>query len=198
MCESCALKIKQPARKVSRLQVEGFAVNVYSQQIATLIHELKENQQHSLATHFAEVMWPALEEFDLDQALLVPMPSKRASFASRGFNPAAEIAKRLSRKFLMNRKKLIPVSNCLRIRKQVSDQASLSGEQRRVNLTGSMSLVGYPAGYKAILIDDVVTTGATLREAKRCLQEAGAEVLGFIAFAETPPQNIRKRHEKVL
>jgi predicted amidophosphoribosyltransferase len=61
-----------------------------------------------------------------------------------------------------------------------------------------MGLFGFPAGYSAILIDDVVTTGATLREAQRCLTEAGIKVQGFLTFAETPPRNIRKRHEKLL
>jgi predicted amidophosphoribosyltransferase len=61
-----------------------------------------------------------------------------------------------------------------------------------------MKIQGFPAGFSAVLIDDVITTGSTLREASRCLTEAGVTVQGFLTFAETPPQNIRKRHEKLL
>jgi predicted amidophosphoribosyltransferase len=57
---------------------------------------------------------------------------------------------------------------------------------------------GFPAGFSAVLIDDVITTGSSLREAARCLTEAGIKVQGFLTFAETPPQNIRKRLEKQL
>ncbi len=198
ICKNCSEKLNQPAKQVSRLDLSGFAINLYSKQIAKLIHEFKENQQLSLANTLAQVMWPALTNFDLDNAVLVPMPSKKASFANRGFNPAEEIAKRISRKVFQNLNENVPVSRSLKVIDSVKDQATLSGEARRINLKGSMKVFGFPSGCSAILIDDVVTTGATLREAQRCLREAGVTVKGFLAFAETPPQNIRKRHEKVL
>ncbi|MTA59138.1 MAG: hypothetical protein F2550_02230, partial [Actinobacteria bacterium] len=166
--------------------------------LATLIHEFKENQQLSLANNMAEVMWPGLQNFDLDRVLLVPMPSKKASFANRGFNPAEELAKRISRKAARGANIRVSVSSGLKITGPVADQAALSGEARRTNLEGTMSMAGFPAGHSAILIDDVVTTGATLREAQRCLTSAGVKVQGFLAFAETPPRNVRKRYEKLL
>lgn len=198
LCEACFAQINQPVRQVSRLGISGYAVNEYSERIATLIHEFKENQQLSLSNNIATVMWPGLEKFDLAKVLLVPMPSKKASFANRGFNPAEELAKRISRQAARDTAIRVPVSRCLRITGTVSDQAALSGEARRTNLDGSMTVTGFPAGHSAILIDDVVTTGATLREAQRCLTNAGVKVQGFLAFAETPPRNVRKRYEKLL
>jgi ComF family protein len=198
LCGVCFENIKHPIRKVSRLEISGYAVSTYSEQIATLIHEFKENQQLSLANNLAEVMWPGLQSFELEKVLLVPMPSKKSSFAKRGFNPAEELAKRISRKAARSAKIRVGVSSCLKITSPVADQAALSGEARRTNLGGSMRLAGFPTGYSAILIDDVVTTGATLREAQRCLSQAGAMVQGFLTFAETPPRNIRKQYEKQL
>ncbi len=198
LCEACFAGIKQPIRPVSRVEISGYAVNSYSERIATLIHEFKENQQLSLANNMAAVMWPGLERFDLGKVLLVPMPSKKASFANRGFNPAEELAKRITRQAARSANIRVSVSSCLKIAGTVSDQAALSGEARRTNLDGTMSVAGFPAGYSAILIDDVVTTGATLREAQRCLAKAGFKVQGFLAFAETPPRNVRKRYEKLL
>ena len=198
LCQGCSEKIKQPLRAVSRLELSGFAFNEYSEQIAILIHEFKENQQLSLANNFAEVMWVGLSSYDLDKAVLVPMPSKKFSFAKRGFNPAHELGKRVSRKSFKHLKTNIPVLSCLKINHAVDDQAALSGDARRTNLNGKMSLSSFPSGYSAILIDDVITTGATLREAQRCLVAAGIRVQGFLTFAETPPRNVRKRYEKLL
>ena len=198
LCDVCFADIKQPIRQVSRLDISGYATNTYSENIASLIHEFKENQQLSLANNMAAVMWPGLQNFDLDKVLLVPMPSKKTSFAMRGFNPAEELAKRISRQAARGANIRVSVSRCLKITGTVSDQAALSGEARRTNLDGTMSLAGFPAGHSAILIDDVVTTGATLREAQRCLINAGVKVQGFLAFAETPPRNVRKRYEKLL
>lgn len=143
-------------------------------------------------------MWPGLQNFVLEKALLVPMPSMKSSFANRGFNPAEELAKRISRQAVRGANIKVPVSRCLKLTGTVSDQASLSGEARRTNLDGTMSVTVFPVGYSAILIDDVVTTGATLREAQRCLAKAGVKVQGFLTFAETPPKNVRKPHEKLL
>lgn len=198
LCETCFAEIKQPIRQVSRLEISGYAFIAYSERVATLIHEFKENQQLSLANNLSEVMWPGLHNFDLDKALLVPMPSKKSSFANRGFNPAEELAKRISRQAARKANTRVSVSRCLKIAGSVSDQAALSGEARRTNLDGTMSVAGFPAGHSAILIDDVVTTGATLREAQRCLTNAGVKVQGFLTFAETPPRNVRKRYEKLL
>jgi predicted amidophosphoribosyltransferase len=57
---------------------------------------------------------------------------------------------------------------------------------------GSRAMVS--AGNWVILVDDIVTTGASLTEAKRCLEGAGFPVLGFVAFAETLPRNFQKLH----
>lgn len=198
MCNICSENIKLPVKKISRLDLSGYAITEYSNQVAILIHEFKENQQLSMANYLADGMWQALTNFDLGNAVLVPMPSKRASFASRGFNPADELAKRISWRVHKNFKVRVPISRSLKISDSVRDQAALSGDARRINLNGSMSASGFPSGFSAILIDDVITTGATLREAQRCLVEAGVAVQGFLTFAETPPQNIRKRHEKLL
>jgi predicted amidophosphoribosyltransferase len=192
------VKLRQPIKLVSRLELSGFAVVTYSEQIATVIHEFKENQQLSLANNLSEVMWPGLHNFVLDKALLVPMPSKTSSFAVRGFSPAEELARRISRHVAKAAKIKVAVSSCLKIVSPVADQASLSGQARRTNLEGTMRAVGFPSGYSAILIDDVVTTGATLREAQRCLTDAGVWVQGFLTFAETPPRNVRKRYEKLV
>ena len=147
-------------------------------------------------------MTEALANFDLKDATLIPMPSKRESFSARGFEPATVLARSVARHLAKRQKVLLPVQNILSYSKRVADQASLSGHDRRTNLIGSMvaskKLRADELATKAILIDDIVTTGSTFAEAKRCLTGIGVEVIGFVAFAETLPKNLQKRHEKVV
>ena len=77
----------------------------------------------------------------------------------------------------------------LRLRPGVDDQAGLGSRERAANLAGSMWV---PSRYMALVqgcavvpVDDVLTSGATLREAARALRAAGAEVPGVAAVAAT-------------
>ncbi len=199
LCQECKAKLALSVIKVNRLEISGYATTTYTEQIAILIHEFKESQQTSLAKVFAQAMLPAFSNFDLQECGLVFMPSKNKSFANRGFVPAKILATRLSRLIAKQHKVLVPVYNGLgyspAAATQIDDQAALSGQDRRTNLIGKMQTRGIPKFYRAILIDDVVTTGSTLTEAKRALGAIGVEVLGFVAFAETLPKNKQNRHK---
>lgn len=196
VCLDCQAKISLNPVVVQRMELSGFRICTYSKSAAQLVHEYKEANQASIARSFARAMYPAILKYNLSQAVLVPMPSKRQSFASRGFNPADEICKSLARTVAREMNLLLPIYRGLEIHRTVQDQAALSGEYRRLNLVGAMRLTRALPAREAILIDDVVTTGATLSEAKRCLEQAGGRVLGFVAFAETLPKNKQKRHEE--
>jgi predicted amidophosphoribosyltransferase len=65
-------------------------------------------------------------------------------------------------------------------------QKSLSVADRRSNLDGAFRLRRPVVGRRFLLVDDVVTTGATLLEAARTLREGGADVLGAATVATTP------------
>ena len=189
-------------RPVARLGISGFATCDYQPKVATLIHEFKEENQTSLAKVMAIQMAVALKNFDLTNTALVPMPSKSESFAKRGYEPGAVLAKSLARSVAAQQQLLLPVQKDLRFDRVVADQASLSGRDRRTNLIGTMvprkTQGRIEQRNRAILIDDVVTTGATLTEGKRCLEQIRVEVLGFVTFAETLPKNRQKANGNSL
>jgi len=82
----------------------------------------------------------------------------------------------------------VRVVSALRVRRSLQDQAGLGIEQRRRNVAGAFAVrAGVSvAGRCCVVVDDVVTTGASSAEAVRALQQAGATVLAVAAVCATP------------
>lgn len=114
---------------------------------------------------------------------LVPIPSSAEAFRARGFNPAAEVASAFAA-LLHQAGYSARVVRLLNRSRSVSDQAKLGSFDRWHNQVQSMAARHRFAG-RVLLIDDIVTTGATMIEARRACTEAGASVIGFAAIAET-------------
>lgn len=109
------------------------------------------------------------------ELLLVPVPSTRAATARRGYDHLQVLAQRA-----LPRAKTV---RALRPARRVQDQSTLGRDARERNLHGA--LVAHPAvaNRRCIVIDDLVTTGATAREAVRALRAAGGQPLGVAAIA---------------
>lgn len=189
ICRDCEAREFNSFRNTFRFDINGLAVCDYNQEVAKVIHEYKVNKQTFLAKSMATVLAPTIP---ISCESLVPMPSQNASFQDRGFIPAKVLANALVRQVAKTQNRLVAVADVLRFSKKVQDQASLAGQQRRDNLVGAMEMRGRCSNSEVWLIDDIVTTGATFQEAKRCLTAGGISVAGFIAFAETLPKNRQK------
>jgi predicted amidophosphoribosyltransferase len=96
----------------------------------------------------------------------------------------------------------VRVRRALRLRRRVADQAGLDATARAANLRQALGVpdrrVPDVEGRAVVVVDDVVTTGATLAEAIRALREAGAVVLGASTVAATQrrqgaPLSLRRR-----
>ncbi|WP_291357430.1 ComF family protein [Desulfovibrio sp.] len=112
---------------------------------------------------------------------LAGMPQHPAHLRRRGFNQAHELARAL------HAATRIPLRTDLLFRKHDSaPQASLNAQERHKNVRGVFGADASVAGLRLWLIDDVVTTGSTLREATRTLLEAGAAEVCVLAVARTP------------
>ena len=102
-------------------------------------------------------------------AVVLPVPLHRNRQAERGYNQALEIARCLSRRgYRLD-------SACCRRHKPTSAQSGLPAAARRGNVRNAFSVSHIPDGHRVLLIDDVMTTGATLNELARSLKETGVE-----------------------
>lgn len=117
--------------------------------------------------------------------LLVPVPSARAAVRRRGDDPALRLARAAANAVARHG---VP-ARCLPVlahRRRVADQAGLTAADRLANLRGALAARRDLPNARLIVVDDVVTTGATLAEAARALRLAGAEVLAAAVVAATP------------
>jgi ComF family protein len=113
--------------------------------------------------------------------LIIPMPLARARLADRGFNQAMEISRRVATDFGLD----ISVNICHRAR-EGTPQAALPWKQRATNVRNAFACDVDVSGKSVAVVDDVLTTGATLDELALTLKRRGArEVIGWIA-ARTP------------
>jgi ComF family protein len=105
--------------------------------------------------------------------LVMPVPLHRRKIRQRGFNQSVVLARHMARSLGLK----VDVSSLARSRHTVS-QVGLNTRERRRNVAGAFVLrrAKRVGGQKVLLVDDVLTTGATVDECSRVLKDAGAEV----------------------
>jgi ComF family protein len=145
------------------------------------IHALKYDRLHPAARGLGQMLAEAIAQLAGEapaEMLVVPVPLHRLKFADRGFNQAralAEQALSFLRKSHPEWRLTLAPSTLMRLRPTTS-QAGLSSRARRLNVRGAFT-VSDPAAVASkhiLLIDDILTTGATARAAALALTGAGA------------------------
>ena len=124
--------------------------------------------------------------------LLVPVPSRAAVVRSRGHDPTLEVTRAAARA-LRRAGYDVTVGRLLATRRDVADQAGLSAAERAANLDRSMHqrpraltrAAGWRPRVRVVVCDDVLTTGATAREAQRALEAVGLPVSAVAVVAAT-------------
>ena len=153
---------------------------MYEFPATVLIQGLKYRGNLACARPLAAGLAVALDEEPYPD-LIIPMPLARARLADRGFNQAMEISQRLAADFGLD----IAVDICRRTRES-APQTVLPWKQRATNVRNAFACDVDVSGKSVAVVDDVLTTGATLNELALTLKRRGArEVIGWIA-ARTP------------
>lgn len=154
---------------------------------ASIVHALKydgwSRVAEGMAARMARLPWP--RDVVRERAALVPVPLARVRERERGYNQSALLARALAARWR------IPVWNdCLLRERATRTQTRLTPDQRRGNVSGAFRAPAAAAarlrGSHVVLVDDVVTTGATLRACATELFHAGARVLSIVTFGRAP------------
>jgi ComF family protein len=172
-CRACRLAPPPFARAVS--------YGVYQGRMREAIHALKYERLHPAAAGLGRMLAAAIAQLsDVAPAemLVIPVPLHPSKYAQRGFNQSRSLttqALRFLRKSHPQWRLTLASSTLLRQR-ATDSQAGLTPRQRRLNVRGAF-LVSHAArvkGQHVLIVDDILTTGATARAAARVLVEAGA------------------------
>ena len=190
LCSGCL-----PIGAVLRLSAGGsptVAATEYAGAVRAALIRYKERGRRDLGPPLADLLLRSVSALLAEVRVpphairLVPAPSGRAAAAARGGDHLVRLARRVGAALG------IPVDTPLALIRPVADSAGLTAGQRAENLHDAF--VAHPPGsgnspaapHFALLVDDIVTTGATLREASRTLTGAGWSVVGAAVVAATP------------
>lgn len=165
-----------------RLGLNGFdavySYGSYEGSLRKLIHLFKYGGVQPLARVFGNFLAVALPR-ELRFDLIVPMPLHWTRRWHRRYNQAALLAREVSRRWN------VPMKNAVKRRRATIPQAGLSSAQRRQNVSGVFAVKQKLAGTHVLLVDDVLTTGASASACARALKRAGAARVTILALART-------------
>ena len=153
------------------------------------VHHLKYDGYHALAGELADAMVQMMPR--PARAVLVPIPLWRKRERGRGYNQAAHLARALGRSW-----KLPCATELLRRARNTRSQTNLDPGTRIQNVAGAFrarepSAAVKARGSKIILVDDILTTGATVVSAAQALSESGWQWVGVVTFARATPFAVR-------
>jgi ComF family protein len=156
----------------------AYSFGFYDGPLRDLIHLFKYDGIQSLARPFGEwlaVALPRDQKFDA----IVPMPMHWLRRWRRGFNQSELLAREIVRRTGL------PLLEVVRRRRSTPPQAGLSNRQRRTNVAGAFSVTRPKAiqGLHLLLVDDVLTTGATLSACAAALKRGGAKRISALTLA---------------
>ena len=188
-CQTCAMPLPEGLRQCGACAADpppldlALAAVHYAFPWSNLMVDFKFNQHTGWATSMATLMrsapWiePAMDAADL----LIPMPLSRERLATRGFNQALVLARALESSKVLS-------GVLLRIR-DTPPQSTLPRKDRLLSVRNAFAVDPLQAnrlkGRRVVLLDDVMTSGASLHAAARAVRHAGAAHITALVFART-------------
>ena len=181
VCQACWSGVRRVVPPV----FDGCAVACeYEGTLRDILHAFKYDGRRSLAAPLGALLRDAASPVLAGADAVVPVPLHPWKRLQRGFNQSADLARTLG----------VPVRPVLWRSRATRAQAGLTPGERRRNVAGAFALMPWPSGASKtiekqilVLVDDVLTTGATLDACARVLERAGAREVRTLALARALP-----------
>ena len=194
LCSECEKRWSSQASRIRFERVPAFSVVSYDEKVSRVVLKAKEDRNKAARNLVAQTITKsllALERcIEVKKYLLVPIPSSKEAIKRRGesfLHPIMNQVVNLHRSSRDGKALNVDWVEILTYRKKVRDQAGLSSAERSANLNSAFRVAHY-LDSPVILVDDVVTTGATLNNAINALRERKMTVLGAITACASAHQ----------
>lgn len=204
LCARCRLELDRPAHDVSDVggvaELRLAAAAPYADAVRAVILDHKEHGRLGLSRPLGDALAIAVTAVLADHAgcawcgsrpvALVPAPSTPAATRRRGHDPLVRATRRAAVVLRRAGQAAVVVTALVHVR-GVADQAGLGRAARDANLRGALavrrSATDLLVSHCVVVVDDVLTSGATLREAARALASAGRPACGAAVVARAGP-----------
>lgn len=188
----CQPRLLQKAGAAAFLKLapyaEGERASVANRVVSTMKHSPRKRPFAAAAADLSPLLSLALQTRDAEkplQTVLVHLPRTRRGVCKNGFDHAAYLAKELSCALH------VPYEPLLYRRHDGKEQKMLSGRERAANVKHAFGIKQEVRGLRVVLVDDIVTTGASVAEATRVLLTAGAAEVLVTAVCYTEKKTAR-------
>ncbi len=159
------------------------AVFGYTFPLDKMIQGMKYGEQLALAHAFAEKLLQRIDKSNLPD-YVIAMPLHPAKLRERGFNQSLLVARTVSRELKLK----LPIGACRRVR-DTPPQSALPWKERKKNVRNAFCFDMDLAGKRVALVDDVLTTGASLNALAEAAQKRGARDVAAWVIARTLPHS---------
>ena len=174
-CPRCALPLPYPTdlpcgncQRHPPAFDRSLALFRYEEPVRHLIHALKFQARHACARLLGDMLADALSQIEDLPELIIPVPLHPSRYRERGYNQTLEIARTLTRRLGIP----LDYQSCIRSI-ATQPQTELTGKERRRNVSKAFALAKPVHAVHVAILDDVVTTGATVNALAKVLRGAG-------------------------
>lgn len=176
LCSYCKSRINR-----ATIESDNLSYGFYGGIVKTLILKFKYESDFTAGYLLSKLLVEMIEENKIYADVICYVPMTKKSEKKRGFNQCEVIARHIG--YHIN----IPVSDCIKKIKNTKEQKTLTKEERVKNLKGAFKVIRVKdiKNKDVILIDDVMTTGATINECKDVLKKSGANKITVLTIAKS-------------
>ncbi|MBH0098549.1 ComF family protein [Salinibacterium sp. NSLL150] len=186
LCDECARSLVSHTSIHSTPQhLRVYAALRYEDRVRRVLLAFKNHHRTDLARPLSVALLSALRRALSESTApggasgpieIIAVPSSKTAMRTRGYHPVGLVLKTAG----------VRHARALRVAQKTRSQKMLSAEERAVNVKGAFISVRSLAGSRVIIVDDVLTTGATLDEAARAISAAGGTVIAAATMGFTP------------